>query len=180
MGIILFMQSGGIDFGYDINRHIKFKMRRRGSFQIGAFECCYNTRSQLIYRSSINTECHFLRKKNLSKIRKDFPTFYEALKHKALIFYNNEIRRPMNQQKLADIKQFEERNDYRQVLTMRNDFGKDVNNLIQNEMFGRFSKNENLSIDDAIAHNIWHIEKNIGENFGRTLEYFESIDQIVG
>lgn len=50
------------------------------------------------------------------------------------MFYNNEIRRNMNQYKIEDIKQFEDRNDYRQVLTMRQDFGKDINNLVEEEL----------------------------------------------
>ena len=111
--MIIFIQQAGIDFGYDINRYIKYKMRYKGNFQIGGFECIYNKRSQLIYRSSGNANCYFIRKKNLSKLKDQFQTFYDALKGKCLMFYNNEIRRNMNQYKIEDIKQFEDRNDYR-------------------------------------------------------------------
>ena len=154
-------------------------MRYKGNFQIGGFECFYNKRSQMIYRSASNANCHFLRKKNLSKIEEQFPTFYEAIKSKALMFYNNEIRRCINQYKIADIKQFEDRKDYRQVLTMRQDFGKDINNLVANEMYKRIGKDTNLSTEDAIQKNLWHIEKLVAENFIRTVTFLESTDRII-
>lgn len=54
-----------------------------------------------------------MRKKNLPKIQENFPQFYDAIKLKALMFYNMEIRRNISQYKIADIKKFEQRKDYR-------------------------------------------------------------------
>jgi len=48
---------------------------------------------------------------------------------------------------------------------MRQDFGNDISILVENEIMKRFGKNKNLSAEDAIAHNLWHIEKNMAENF---------------
>ena len=106
-----------------------------------------------------------MRKKNLTKLKENFPGFYDAIKLKALMFYNMEIRRNISQNKMADIKKFEKRNDYRQVITMRQDFGNNISILVENEIMKRFGKNKNLSAEDAIAHNLWHIEKNVAENF---------------
>ena len=62
---------------------------------------------------------------------------------------------------------------------MRQDFGKDINNLVEHEIFKKIGQNENLSTEDAIAHNLWHLEKNLAENFSTTIDFFEDVDRII-
>ena len=49
---IFFFMDGKVDIGYEINRKKKFRIRQKGAFHIGGFECCYKRRSQVIYRVS--------------------------------------------------------------------------------------------------------------------------------
>lgn len=51
--------------------------------------------------------------------------------------------------------------------------------MVENEIMKRFGKNKNLSAKEAIVHNLWHIEKNVAENFSTTIDFLETIDDIV-
>jgi len=46
-------------------------------------------------------------------------------------------------------------------------------------MFKRFGDNNNLSTEDAIQKNLWHIEKLVAENFNNSIDFLESVDRIV-
>lgn len=73
--------SGGVDLGYDINRNTKYVVRLEGPMQLGAYEMCFNRRSQMIYKSSKNSDnSYFMRKKNWMLLQKKFPMFYRLMK----------------------------------------------------------------------------------------------------
>lgn len=74
---IHFICKGGVDLGYDINRMTKYVLRLEGKMQLGAFEMCFNRRSQLIYKASQNSfNSYFMRKKNWMTIKNDYPVFH--------------------------------------------------------------------------------------------------------
>jgi hypothetical protein len=52
VNMVVFLTDGSIDFGYDINRITKYKIRKQGNFQIGGFELTFKRRSQLFQKAS--------------------------------------------------------------------------------------------------------------------------------
>ena len=117
--MVLFMAQASIDLGYDINRHTKFVKRIKGDFQVGGFECTYNRRSQMIYKSSkYCNQAHFIRKRHWMELDKEFPIFYQTMRRQCLWFYIKKIRRPVNKQKVIDIDNYDRRADYGQVVVL--------------------------------------------------------------
>ena len=111
--MVFFIGDGSIDLGYDINRVTKYVTRMQGNIRIGAYECSYNKRSQLIYRSSRNSDfCHFIRKKKWMQIETQNPGFYLMMRRKSLDFYNQHIRRKINNSKNITMDKFMRRADY--------------------------------------------------------------------
>ena len=94
-----FLMDGQIDVGYEVNLRKFFKIRYRGYFQIGGFECSYNRRSQVTYKSSKNSDGFFIRKKNWSAIATDHPIFFNPIKKDCLFFYVKKIRKSVNKAK---------------------------------------------------------------------------------
>jgi hypothetical protein len=52
---IIFVQSGVMDIGFEINRIKKFVFRYNSNFVIGAYNCTFNQRSLFIYKCK--TQC---------------------------------------------------------------------------------------------------------------------------
>jgi hypothetical protein len=132
--LVNFIYQGQVDIGYDINRMIRYKMRLKGNFQIGGFECSYCRRSQLIYKASKRTEGYFIRRKNWSALEEESPDLYNQIKKKCLYFYDRKIRRIMNKTKLEDINTINQRHDYLFSLTMRGDLTPEINHLLADAM----------------------------------------------
>lgn len=113
--------TGGVDLGYDINRVTKYATRLEGNMIIGAYEMSFNKRSQLIYRASMTSKVgssYFMRKKNWISISHEFPILFRLMKQKAIIFYMNSIRKPINQCKKEDMICYQERADFNQVVLL--------------------------------------------------------------
>ena len=133
--MIIFMSEASIDLGYDINRQTKFVYRIKGDFVLGGFECTYNRRSQMIYKTQNCNKAHFIRKKHWMNLNKDFPYFFEVMKRNCLWFYIKKFRRPVNIQKEIDIQNFDKRADYGQVVVLKGDMleSNEVNDIVDKE-----------------------------------------------
>ena len=111
--------TGGVDLGYDINRVTKYAARLEGNMILGAYEMSFKKRSQLIYKASkTSTNSYFIRKKAWMEISKEFPILYRLMRQKAILFYMNSIRKPINQSKEEDIICYQERADFGQVVLL--------------------------------------------------------------
>ena len=115
---IYFFMSGKVDIGYEINRKRSFRIRQTDNFYCGGFECCYNRRSQVIYRASSHLSGYFIRRKHLKEVDFQSHEFYVEMRRRFLWSYIKKIRRPINSAKLVDIKKYEERADFITVSTL--------------------------------------------------------------
>ena len=111
--------TGGVDLGYDINRVTKYAARLEGNMILGAYEMSFKKRSQLIYKASkTSNNSYFIRKKAWMEISKEFPILFRLMRQKAILFYMNSIRKPINQSKEEDIICYQERADFGQVVLL--------------------------------------------------------------
>jgi hypothetical protein len=100
--MIFFMMEGQIDIGYEMNRINYFKIRIPNTFVVGAFECSYNRRSQVIYKSHKQSSCFILRRSNWHLMSQFFPDYYKDIRRRFLFLYNTNIRRHINESKRQD------------------------------------------------------------------------------
>ena len=82
---IVFIMEGHIDVGFEINKKTMYKLRLMHEIVIGFYECSFDRRSLLIYKSRNISKGYFVRKKNWFFINKDFPEMSDKIKLRCLI-----------------------------------------------------------------------------------------------
>jgi hypothetical protein len=111
--------TGGVELGYDINRVTQYAARLEGNMILGAYEMAFNKRSQMIYKAcKTSVDSYFIRKKNWIEISKEFPILYRLMKQKAIMFYKNSIRKPVNESKREYMASYQKRADFGQVVLL--------------------------------------------------------------
>lgn len=151
--IIYFMMEGKVDIGYEINRKKKFRIRQKGAFHVGGFECCYKRRSQVIYRvSSSLVSGYFIRRRNIDILCEQSPGFFRVMRRKFLFNYIRTIRRTINVAKLDDIKMINDRADYTEALTLQADFDGDIQEIVNKEYERCFDLENTQSQLEALKH----------------------------
>ena len=95
-------------------------MRYPGKTVIGGFEACFDKRCLFIYKTFTACSGYVIRKKNWRALENEHPELYCSIKRQALFNYIHKIRRPLLDQKQADIEHYDLRADYSQVLCLKN------------------------------------------------------------
>lgn len=80
---------------------------------------CFHKRFLFTFVAHTDLDCYAIRRQEWHDIMQEFPELFRVVKHKCFEFYFNQVQRPMMQQKLMDIKGFDKRTDFSQVLTVR-------------------------------------------------------------
>ena len=117
---VLFVEQGFYRYGYEINNHEYYK-RRFGMFTvIGGFNICYDKRFMFIIRSATDLKGLAIRKQNFRKLLWEYPDFALQLKHKFWKHYCIQVLIPLKKRKNADLIEYNQRQDYKQILILKN------------------------------------------------------------
>jgi len=109
-------------------------MRYPGKTVIGGFEACFDKRCLFIYKTFTACSGYVIRKKNWRNLENDHPELYCSIKRQALFNYIHKIRRPLLDQKQADIEHYDLRADYSQVLCLKNYNEFEMQEIVDNEV----------------------------------------------
>ena len=109
----------------------------------------------------------------------EFPEFFSIIKRKVLYEYIVKIRKPILQFKAKDIKHFDQRSDFQQVLALRNYDENELSNLISDELDQKGDANNEMKRIEKLEKQIdrfsRHIIKEI-EMFENTLDAMALLD----
>ena len=83
-------------------------------------------------------------------LEEDYPYFFEVMKRNCLWFYIKKIRKPINMQKAIDMKNFEKRADYGQVVVLQGDMSTEINNIVDKE----YDRNLDTKGQDEVHDNV--------------------------
>ena len=131
---VIFIEEGFYDVGYEVNKKVQFKVRHPQKTVIGAFEACFNRRSLFIYKTHKDCSGFSVRKRNWHALETQHSILYQHIKRKALFFYIQRIRRPLLEQKNQDIRHYQTRADYKQVLYLRNIDNNEIQKIVEQEL----------------------------------------------
>ena len=172
-----FFMDGQIDVGYEVNLKKFYKIRFRGNFQIGGFECSYNRRSQVTYKNSRNSDGYFIRKKNWSAIETDHPLFFNPIKRDCLFFYVKKIRRSVNKAKQIDMDKMNRRADFNSVLTLTDDFTSNIKEIFSSELN---QQKDNQNADMQIEQSLYEMDGKFAKfNEEQVVSLSENMDQMM-
>ena len=76
----------------------------------------------------------FIRDRAWKEIESRYPKFFIIIRRRCLYFYAEELRRPMNIEKLKDIKKFETNISYKQVVYLKADFSTEIADLVKQDL----------------------------------------------
>lgn len=97
--------------------------------------------------------CLAMRKKNWDKLFKQFKYFSECIKIIVMYNYSQHVRRPMLHKKSNDIKNYMKRNDYDQLLTLR-DYEVNEMNQMKIDAFRRIeARSRGIAEESIIVRN---------------------------
>lgn len=125
----MFVIEGKIDIGFALNHKILFKLRLTNANVIGFYECAFNQRSLLIYKSKNLTHGYFIRKKNWFYINQEYPKLTSTLSKSCLINFKKRISNYMILAKDQEVSKLKGRADISQILTLKinnNDLNKNI------------------------------------------------------
>lgn len=108
---IFFVSQGTIDIGYEINRQRKFVLRQTDKLVIGAYNCCFNTRSLFIFKCKSESSGYFIRKQNWINILNESPEIEDYIKMNIEKDYVNNIEMKVLGVKRMHIKKLAQRKD---------------------------------------------------------------------
>jgi len=107
------------------------------------------------------------------------PDFFSILKRKVLYEYITKIRKPILQFKEKDIKHYDKRSDFQQVLALRNYDDNELSNLISDELEQKGDSNNEMKriekLDKQIERFSRHVLREM-EMFEDTLEKILTAD----
>lgn len=108
---INFIQEGRIDIGFELNRKSLFKIRFDAPLMIGFYECVFDKRALMIYKSKTRSTGYFIRKKSWFYINQDIPKLSAHMKKKCLIDYRDNVRKKIIMLKKYETRKLRERAD---------------------------------------------------------------------
>jgi hypothetical protein len=115
----VFVIEGKIDIGFALNHRIQYKLRLTNANVIGFYECAFNQRSLLIYKSKTMTRGYFIRKKNWFYINQEYPKLTSILSQSCLINFKKRISNHMIFAKEQEVSKLKDRADISQILTLK-------------------------------------------------------------
>ena len=131
---MLFVETGLIYIGYEINKQRKFCVKNQDSCVIGAFGVTFDQRSAFIYMSVTESCGYFVRKFNWKNILEDSPDIAKKLKQNILTDYIMRIRSKVIIAKRRDREKLEQRRDYTNILCINDEDVENQRNLLNNNM----------------------------------------------
>ena len=132
---VLFVENGFYKVGYQIN-NIEFYRRRFGMFTvIGGFNILFDRRYYFMYKTSTDLKGLAIRKPIFRQLLWDYPEFSRELKNKFWKFFCTEIYIPLMKLKNSDLIENYQREDYSQILLLKNkEKGSFVNQCLRENM----------------------------------------------
>ena len=85
---------------------------------IGFYECAFDKRALMIYKSKTRSTGYFIRKKSWFYINQDIPKLSAHMKKKCLIDYRDNVRKKIVMLKKYETRKLRERADVNQILTI--------------------------------------------------------------
>ena len=113
---LLFVEKGTYKVGYEINNKLFFRKCFGMCTKIGGFEICYKKRFLFYYKVSQPLHCLAIRKENFEMLIINYPLITPQMKIKFWNHYSQHVYQPLMKFKNIDIRDFNYRSDYSQVL----------------------------------------------------------------
>lgn len=137
------------DIGYEINKILRYRLQFGPRTIIGAFNVMFAKRFNFQFKARTHMSCLAMRKKNWDGLFKQFKYFSECMKILVMYNYTQHVRRPMLNKKVKDIKKYMKRNDYDQLLTLK-DYEENEMNQMKIEAFRRIEARKQGQAEESI------------------------------
>mmetsp|Transcript_15100 Transcript_15100/g.25615 ORF Transcript_15100/g.25615 Transcript_15100/m.25615 type:complete len:247 (+) Transcript_15100:69-809(+) len=169
---MIFVMQGSYFVGYEINKMRKMKLHFPPGTQIGGFNCIFNRKSMFIYKTHYKIEGYSIRRAPLYELSEQFPKMMNELKKRIVLFYNREVRTPLQHQKNRDIENLMNRADFQTLLAIKDEGEDEVQEVIREI----WSDEEDVSIDTVVmmdhrVHNLEHLIYNMIKRAQEAPEY---------
>ena len=76
---IIFVQTGEMDVGFDINKIRNYVYRFNSNYVIGAYNCTFNERSLFVYRCRTDCQGYYIRKNVWKQLLDSFPSVCQII-----------------------------------------------------------------------------------------------------
>ena len=96
---IIFVQTGDVHIGFEINRRKKFVVQFADNGIIGAYECTFNKKTIFVYKSKTDVKGYMLRKVLWQHLMNDHGKISEFFKENIEYKYLNDIKNRVLQEK---------------------------------------------------------------------------------
>ena len=90
-----FIEKGEYCLGYEINKKVHLKLKFSGHSCFGAFECSYNKRSVIIYKTFNTCEGYIIRKSKWKALESCNEELFSIMRRRTLFHYFYKIRNPL-------------------------------------------------------------------------------------
>lgn len=119
--MVIFFESGRYNVGYSVNRKEEYKLSYEGVNIIGAYAVTFDKRALFIYKTVTQCTGYFIRKINWKNIfaNPDFEEITEKLKKNLKNEYVLNIKKPLMQHKITNIKKLAKRADFDTILSLQ-------------------------------------------------------------
>jgi CRP-like cAMP-binding protein len=109
---IIFVETGQIEVGFDINKIRKYVYRYDSKYVIGAYNCTFNERSLFVYRCRTNCKGYYIRKNVWKQLIDSYPSIRDIIQKQIQEEYEMHLKKEMHETKEKYLFKIKQRSDF--------------------------------------------------------------------
>lgn len=148
---IYFVMNGQYDVGYELNRIVRYRLQFGQRTVVGGFNMANNIRMQFYYRAHNGLNSYAIRKRDWNMLCQENEYFTQNLNYKFVMFFSNQILKPLSEKKRQDVLLYEKRNDYKQFYVLEDMSPRDIFEM-RIKIFYRIKASRNFQLEQFMTY----------------------------